>query len=268
MGKTVGFIGAGNMATAIIDGVIKNKSIDKENIYVYDIDENAVNRMVTQKGINSSESVLELQKKSDIIVLAVKPQTYSVVLAELKKEVDITKVFVTIAAGISIAYIQKELECACPCVRAMPNTPLLLGQGATAICPSENIDEQSYGVIYNMFAMSGVCKKLPESLMNTVIAVNGSSPAYIYLFAKAMVDFAVEQGIEESTALSLVCATLKGSASMLEKSGDTPSELIDKVCSKGGTTIEAIKTLEEKDFYSSIKLAMQNCNNRAEELGK
>ncbi len=268
MSKKVGFIGAGNMATAIIDGMLKNKTIDNKDIYVFDVFSDSLNKIATKNNINACKNNLELLSKSDIIVLAVKPQSFEEVLTELKAEVTTNKVFVSIAAGISINYIQSHLECNCPCVRVMPNTPILLGQGATAICPSDNIDEESYNIVYNMFALSGVCEKLPENLMNTVIPVNGSSPAYVYLFAKAMIDFAVEQGIDEKSAQKLVCATLKGSASMIEQSGDTPSELINKVCSKGGTTIEAIKTLEEKDFYNSIKIAMQNCSNRAEELGK
>lgn len=268
MNKKIGFIGAGNMATAIINGIIKNKASDPGNIFVFDVDKEKIDALSEQMHIIPTERSTELLLASDIVVLAVKPQNYAEVLSELKQTVSEEKVFVSIAAGISIEYIRNLLCCNCPCVRVMPNTPLLLGEGATAICPSENIDEESFDTVRNMFALSGVCEVLPESQMNTVIAVNGSSPAYIYLFAKAMADYAKEQGIDENAAMRLICATLKGSAAMLERSGDTPDELIRKVSSKGGTTIEALNTLAEKDFCGAVKQAMASCTKRAFELGK
>ena len=119
-----------------------------------------------------------------------------------------------------------------------------------------------------MFANGGVAEILDETQMNSVIAVNGSSPAYVYLFAKAMIDYAKQQGISEDKALRLVCATLKGSAEMLENSGDTAEVLIKKVSSPGGTTLKALEKLEEKDFYNGIIEAMDACTNRANELSK
>ena len=123
-------------------------------------------------------------------------------------------------------------------------------------------------MVKSMFATSGVVEVLPESQMNTVIAVNGSSPAYIYLFAKAMCDYACEQGIDANAAMELTCATLKGSAEMLMKSGDTPDTLIKKVSSPGGTTLAALEVLNNGGFYENIKSAMDACTRRAEELGK
>lgn len=267
MDKKIGFIGAGNMATAIVNGLIKNKVCDCSNINIFDLDAEKL-KLMNDKGVNTLNNANELTKNSDIIVLAVKPQNYSEVLEEIKPSVNEKKVIVSIAAGISRKYVTDMLGCACPCVRVMPNTPLLLGMGATAVSPSENISKEDFEIVYNMFALSGVCEILDESKMNTVIAVNGSSPAYIYLFAKAMADYAKEQGIDEKAAMNLICATLKGSAEMLENSGDTPEMLIKKVSSKGGTTIAALDTLEKFNFYDGIKAAMDSCTKRAEELGK
>lgn len=267
MNKKVGFIGAGNMATAIINGLIKNKVCCPSDIYVFDLDTAKLNFM-KEKGANAEKSAKELANIADIIVLAVKPQNYSEVLEEIKSEVTTNKVIVSIAAGISRQYVTDSLGCNCPCVRVMPNTPLLLGMGATALSPSSNINEDDFKIVYNMFAMSGVCEILDESKMNTVIAVNGSSPAYIYLFAKAMADYAKEQGIDEKAAMNLICATLKGSAEMLLNSGDSPDTLIKKVSSPGGTTLKALEALENTGFYNGIKQAMESCTQRAEELGK
>ncbi len=265
--KKIGFIGAGNMATAIINGILIKKAEKPENIFVFDLD-SAKTELMKKKGVNAVSSCAELTKKSDIIVLAVKPQNYDEVLSEVKTAANDYKVFVTIAAGISIDYVRRGLERNIPAVRVMPNTPLLLGKGATAMCRSENISDEDFRKVYDMFALSGDVEILDESQMNAVIAVNGSSPAYIYLFAKAMTDYAKSVGIDEQTALRLVCKTFEGSAEMLRSSGDTPDQLIQKVCSKGGTTIEAMNVLRERNVEQAIYDAMSACTKRAEELGK
>ena len=265
--KKIGFIGAGNMATAIINGILVKKAQKPENIVVFDLDAEKL-ALMKEKGVNTESSCEGLAKKSDIIVLAVKPQNYDEVLESIKDSVTEKTVLVTIAAGISIEYVRNGLGKNVPAVRVMPNTPLLLGKGATAMCRSENISEEDFEIVYSMFALSGDVALLDESKMNAVIAVNGSSPAYIYLFAKAMTDYAVSVGIDEKTALTLVCKTFEGSAEMLRSSGDTPEKLIEKVCSKGGTTIEAMNVLRDNNVESIICDAMKACTKRAEELGK
>ena len=221
-----------------------------------------------EKGVGTVSSCKELTEKSDIIVLAVKPQNYDEVLSDVKDAVNEKKVFVTIAAGISIEYVRKGLGTAVAAVRVMPNTPLLLGKGATAMCRSENIQDEDFEKIYQMFALSGEVALLDESQMNAVIAVNGSSPAYVYLFAKAMADYAESCGIDYDKAMNLICATLEGSAAMLRESGDSADVLIEKVSSKGGTTIAALNKLREHGFTEAIRDAMQACTDRAEELGR
>lgn len=263
----IGFIGAGNMATAIINGMLSNNVVNSEDIYVFDLDENKL-QVMKQKGINTCSTAVQVVENSHFVVLAVKPQNYAEVLDGIKNAVTNSTVMVSIAAGISIEYVVSYLNADCSCVRVMPNTPLLLGCGATALCPSENISEQDFAVVKSMFETSGVVQVLPESQMNTIISVNGSSPAYIYLFAKAMCDYAQEQGIDQNSALELICASLKGSAEMLMKSGDSPDTLIKKVSSPGGTTLAALDVLNEGNFYQNIKDAMAACTKRAEELGR
>ncbi len=265
--KKIGFIGAGNMATAIIGSLMAQNNGKVDFINIFDLDKEKCDIM-SQKGINIKDSAENVMLASDIIVLAVKPQNYAEVLEALKEKVTADKVFVSIAAGISISYVQNLLACKCPVVRVMPNTPLLLGKGASALCPSENISDEDKDIVYNMFAGSGVCEYITEEHMNEIIAVNGSSPAYIYLFAKAMADYAKECGIDYDKAMNLICATLEGSAKMLKESGDSADTLIKKVSSKGGTTIAALDCLESLGFYDAVKKGMQACTNRAEELGK
>lgn len=267
MEKKIGFIGAGNMATAIINGLLNNKIASPENINVFDINVQQTEKL-TDKGISVMKTAEEAVKNSDIIVLAVKPQNYQEVLEGIRESVNSEKIFVSIAAGISIGYVQRTLQCNCPMVRVMPNTPLLLGKGASALCPSDNISDEDFDIVKAMFSQSGVVEVYTEDHMNEIISVNGSSPAYVYLFAKAMADYAQENGIDYNSALNLICATLEGSAAMLKESGDTPDELIKKVSSPGGTTIAALNTLDEYKFYEGIKEAMKSCTKRAEELGK
>lgn len=265
--KKIGFIGAGNMATAIINGLISNKASSPENICVFDLDKSKLDLMA-QKGAIVLESSSDVVKTSDIIVLAVKPQNYAEVLQEIKESVNETKVFVSIAAGISISYVREQLSCNCPMVRVMPNTPLLLGKGATAVCPSGNISVEDFEAVKKMFSLSGTVEVLTEDHMNEIISVNGSSPAYIYLFAKVMAEYAQSCGIDYDKAMNLICATLEGSAKMLRESGDSAQTLIDKVSSKGGTTIAALDKLREYNFEEAVTQAMKACTRRAEELGK
>lgn len=265
--KKIGFIGAGNMATAIIKGLISQTGGRADFISAFDVSEEKCDFM-RSLGVNICDGGSEVVKNSDITVLAVKPQNYSEVLSSIKSAVTTDKTIVSIAAGISISYIRSGLGCECPVVRVMPNTPLLLKKGATALCPSSNISESDREAVYNMFADSGVCEYVSEEHMNEIIAVNGSSPAYIYLFAKAMADYAGDCGIDYDKAMNLVCATLEGSAEMLRKSGDSADTLIEKVSSKGGTTIAALDVLRERDFYGTVKSAMSACTKRAQELGR
>lgn len=265
--KKIGFIGAGNMATAIIKGLISQYGGKSDFINVFDLSSQKCDIM-KDMGANVFKSCAEVIENSSIIVLAVKPQNYAEVLGSVKDVINIDKTIVSIAAGISISYVQNMLGCNCPVVRVMPNTPLLLKKGASALCPSENISDEDRDIVYNMFAGSGVCEYITEEHMNEIIAVNGSSPAYIYLFAKAMADYAENCDIDYKQAMNLICAVFEGSAAMLRDSGDSADVLIEKVSSKGGTTIAALERLKEHGFYEAILDAMDACTKRAEELGK
>lgn len=265
--KKIGFIGAGNMATAIIKGLLSQNNGNPELVNVFDLSAEKCD-IIKKMGVNVCKTGVDVMKNSNIIVLAVKPQNYSEVLQELKNDVTPDKTFVSIAAGISIEFVRNSLNCNCPVVRVMPNTPLLLKKGATALCPSDNISDEDKQIVYDMFAGSGVCEYISEEHMNEVIAVNGSSPAYIYLFAKAMAEYAENHGIEYNKAMNLICAALEGSAAMLRESGDSADILIEKVSSKGGTTIAALEKLREHGFYEAVQDAMDACTKRAEELGK
>ncbi len=262
----IGFIGAGNMATAIIGGLL-SAGKKPEDIHVFDLDAQKL-AVFSDKGIVTEASGNEVTKNSDVVVLAVKPQNYREVLSEIASDADENKTFVSIAAGITIDFVRQGLGVCCPVVRVMPNTPLLVGKGATAICFSENVTAEVKEVISSMFSGSGTIDEFPEDKMDAVISVNGSSPAYFYLFAKAMADYAVSVGIDRQRAMNLICAAMEGSAEMLRSSGDDPDTLIKKVSSKGGTTLEALGKFYEHGLEDTVKEAMAACTKRAGELAK
>lgn len=267
MNKKIGFIGVGNMATAIIGGMLESKFCAPENINIHDFDIDKCNYFAS-KGVTVCNSNEDVTNSSDIIVVAVKPQNYAEVLQSLSTLDLKDKTFVSIAAGISIAFVREQLKCDVKVVRVMPNTPLLLSKGATALCPSSDMSDEDFEPVRAMFALGGVVETFDESHMNEIISVNGSSPAYVYLFAKAMVQYAAECGIDSDKALNLICATFEGAAAMMKESGDDIDTLISKVSSKGGTTLEALSTFRENNFEEIVKDAMKACTKRAEELGK
>jgi pyrroline-5-carboxylate reductase len=265
---TLGFIGAGNMASAIINGIVGAKTFPADHIFVFDVHKDKSEALKAKTGICLANDVEQLAKNCDIIFLAVKPQNFAEVLAAVKPAVSGGKLFVSIAAGISSGYIISSLGCDCPVIRTMPNTPLLIGKGATAMCRTATVSDECFDFVQSLFIACGTVTVLQESQMNAVISVSGSSPAYFYLFAKAMVDSAVKQGIDAETALQLICQTLEGSAEMLRQPQTTTEELIKMVSSRGGTTLKALDVFYEHGFEQIVDDAMIACTKRAEELGK
>jgi len=261
------FIGAGNMAGAIIRGILKNGIAEPCDLAVYDISEDQSAKF-EKLGLNVMRSLKDAAEFSDVIFLSVKPQNYEEVLVGLSQSINEKKLLVSIAAGISTAYIKSRIGFDCKVIRVMPNTPLLLGCGATAMCHCKPVDDEEFALVKGIFSSSGIVEVLPEEKMNAVIAVNGSSPAYVYLFAKAVIDGALLLGIDAAAAKTLICKTLEGAALMLMESGKEPDELIKMVSSKGGTTVKALEALYEHDFEDALIDAMKRCTDRAEELGR
>lgn len=264
----IGFIGVGNMATAILGGILKAELCPAEHIVLFDLAKEKCAQF-QEKGAVRAACAGEVVSKCDIVFLAVKPQNYEDVLKEIASSASAKTVFVSIAAGISTEYISSQLGYDAKVVRAMPNTPLLLGEGATALCCSSHVSKEEFETVKQIFEASGIVAELREEQMNAVIAVNGSSPAYVYLFAKAIIDAASDcYGIDREVAKRLLAQTLIGSAKMLTESGYSPDELIKMVSSPGGTTLKALDALYDHDFPGALKDAMERCTKRAEELGK
>lgn len=268
MDNMYGFIGTGNMAKAIINGIISQNICESKKINAFDIDEKKCSEISSKTGINSLESAKQIVLNSKYIFLAVKPQNYPDLLDEIKNYLNEEKVLISIAAGITTDYILNKIKINCPVIRVMPNTPLLLGKGATAICKTTKVKDDDFNIVYDIFNSCGVCEEIPESKMDAIVSVNGSSPAYIFLLVKAMLEFSNNNGINYDSSLNLICKTLEGCSKMLKSSGLAPDELIKMVSSPGGTTAQALNTLKKNSFYDTIISAMEECSKRSKELSK
>lgn len=278
MRKKISFIGVGNMATAIISG-ITTRSVDPvswSDIILYNRHKEKIEHY-SALGATVAESLDEAIQNSDCIMLCVKPQSFSEILPEFKKYKDIEKkLFVSIAAGIDSSSISCAANNA-PVVRVMPNTPMLIGQGVSAVCRNEYVSDEDYDFVCRMFSSAGSVIRIHEDEMNRIISVTGSSPAYVFMMIKAMYQGACEQGLlfdeasskglTEKELIDCICDTIIGAASLMKAGTKTPDEQVKTVCSKGGTTERAVAELEKYEFYKAFSDAMKKCTSRAEELG-
>ena len=262
----IGFVGCGNMATAIIKGIIKKQIIEEENIMASAKTKTTLERVQRELGIKVSMDNSEVVKNSDIVVLAVKPQYYQEVIEQIKDTVSDNQIIISIAPGKTLAWLQDCFGKNVKLVRTMPNTPALVGEGMTGACRNEYVTDEDYATVLQILGSFGEVETIPENLMDVCVSVSGSSPAYIYILIEAMADGAVADGIPRADAYKLVAQTVLGSAKMVLETGEHPGLLKDKVCSPGGTTMEAVRVLEEKGFRSSVIEAMKACVRKARGL--
>ena len=265
--KKISFIGAGNMATAIIRGIANSTHSQNYKITAYDVLNEKV-KSLEQYHVVAAATMEEAVTDADFLFLAIKPQNFEEVLTEIKPFLRRETVVVSIAAGITSSYLKSMLFDDCKVVLVMPNTPLLVGCGASALCHSDPTSEEEFQDVCDIFALQGEIAILPEDKMKEIIAIKGSSPAFIYLFTKGFVEYAKEVGIQETTALELFCQTLKGSAEMMLHSGHDLDTLIQMVSSKGGTTIAGLEQLQHGKLLETIEQACKSCTARAYELSK
>lgn len=262
---TLGIIGLGHMGSAIARGAVSNEYIERYRIGVYDPSEHARKTSIME-GFAYLDDVHQLIRDSHIILLAVTPQQVEGVLDEIAD--DDMDVVLSIVTGVSIAHLQERLHNT-PIIRSMPNTPLQIGEGATALCMSSNCRADDYDFVFQLFSSMGVTRTIPEEKMNDIVTVHGSIPAYVYYFVQCLLDDAVSRGIDERDARALLVQTFIGSAQLLKKNANRSiEEFVDEVCSKGGTTIEAIGELKARHIDDIIHDANEKCISRARQLGK
>lgn len=268
MNKTIGFIGGGNMGQAMIGGILKSKLVDPKAITVADLDTNKLKQIANDFNINTTTDSTELAKKADILILSIKPNIYNIVLNQIKDIINSNQLIITIAAGKSINNIESILGTNKNIVRTMPNTPALVGEGMSALCPNKNINEEHLNIAKSIFASFGKTEVVPEYLIDSVIGVSGSAPAYVFMFIEAMADAAVLGGLPRDKAYVFAAQAVLGSAKMVLETGKHPGELKDMVCSPGGTTIEAVASLEKTGMRSSIIESIKVCMEKSKDMTK
>ena len=255
----LGFIGTGNMAGAIMGGIIKEGIFKADEIIGSDIFEPGREKVKETYGIHVTADNREVDEKAEIVVLSVKPQFYASTIAEIKDFVREGQIIITIAPGKTLAWLEEQFGKAVKIIRTMPNTPAMVGEGMTAACPNKYVTEEEVKYAVGILSAFGKVEVIPERLMDVVVSTSGSSPAYVFMFIEAMADAAVADGMPRAQAYKFAAQAVYGSAKMVLETGRHPGELKDMVCSPGGTTIEAVRVLEEKGLRSAVIEAMKAC---------
>jgi pyrroline-5-carboxylate reductase len=268
MNKTIGFIGCGNMAKAMIGGIVKSKLVSPNMINTSNLSQSKLDAVKSEFKVNTTTNSREVVKNSAIVIVAVKPNVYDEVLESVKDLIDNKKIIVTIAAGKTIASVEKVIGNDKKIIRTMPNTPALVNEGMSALCKNQNITDEELNIVKTIFDSFGKSEVVEEYLIDAVIGVSGSAPAYVFMFIEAMADAAVAAGMPRPQAYKFASQAVMGSAKMVLESGKHPGELKDMVCSPGGTTIEAVKTLEEKGLRNAVIKAIEDCIEKSKEMSK
>ncbi len=265
--KRIGFIGAGQMATALAQGWIRKGLVSPENVLASDPLPEARTRFEQATAARTADKNQEVATASGVLVLAVKPQHMAPVLKQLPQFIAAETLVVSIAAGIRIATMSEKLGASVRLIRVMPNTPCLLGQGAFGYCANEAAGEEDIRLVEQLLGAVGIAHRVEEKLMDAVTGLSGSGPAFVYVLIESMADAGVKMGLPRLVALSLAAQTVRGAAEMVLSSGEHPAVLKDRVASPGGTTITGLAALEAGGLRAAMIAAVETATHRSAELG-
>ena len=258
MNKIFGFIGMGNMGSAMLKGA--SNVFSKEDIVFSEANKEKMHSFSKEIGVECVESNAQCVEASKYVILAVKPQYMQEVLDEIKDRLTSEQVVISIAAGKTLAYFAANLPDYVRVIRAMPNTPALVNEGMTGICyDHDKFSDEEIATVNKFFNSFGKVVTVDENMMDAVVCASGSSPAYVYMFIEALADSVVKYGIKRDMAYELVAQTVLGSAKMVLETKEHPGLLKDKVCSPGGTTIAGVAALEECGFRNAVIKATDKC---------
>jgi pyrroline-5-carboxylate reductase len=263
---TIGFLGFGNMGSAILEGLIRLKICMPENVVIYDPDDGR-RAAARQLRVRIAEDAPELAKSCDILVLAVKPQAMNIALAALSVPPGKKPLFISVAAGISIAWLCERLEEDARIIRVMPNTPALVEAGAAGIAPGPGCTQEDIAAARAIFEAVGIAEIVEEKDIDAVTALSGSGPAYFFYLTECLVKAAVAEGLNEDTAARLAAQTLLGAGKLLTESGEPAAALREKVTSKGGTTEAALCAFASRDFEGVVSAGVAAAAARSRKLG-
>ncbi|MFB3925884.1 MAG: pyrroline-5-carboxylate reductase [Syntrophales bacterium] len=265
-GKKIAVIGGGKMGEVLTSGVVT--LVEPADVTVTDIVKERLDYLGGKYRVKAVSDNRAAVRNSDIVILAVKPQSMGEVLRELSGSIDKTKLVISIAAGIPISFIEGFIGKDARIVRVMPNTPALIGEGAAALARGDNASEEDLAFAQHIFDSVGITVVVKEDLMDAVTGLSGSGPAYVFIMIDALSDAGVLMGLSRDVAVKLAAKTLLGAAKLCLESGRHPGELRDMVTSPGGTTIAGIQALEEGGLRAALIAAVEAATLRSKELGK
>jgi pyrroline-5-carboxylate reductase len=259
------FIGGGNMAYAIAKNMLSVSLVNADETTIADSNEERLRFLEEELGVNIADDNIRAIEQSDIIVLSIKPQVFRKVYHQFADSLK-DKCVISIMAGVSIEEMTNAFPQSTRILRTMPNMPAIVGEGMTAICKENNLTEEELAFAEKIFTSVGKIAYIEEHLIDAVIGICGSGPAYVFMFIEALADAGVLHGLPRDTSYELAAQLLKGSAVAMQESGIHPAKLKDMVCSPGGTTIEAVKSLEKNGFRSAVIEAVDECVKKAKRL--
>ena len=264
--KSIGFIGGGAIAEALIGAIIRADLVPAAQITVADIASERKKYLENKYHIHTDETV-NVAEQMDLLFLTVKPQVITEVLNSICDHVRPSTVVVSVVAGVTLAVLEAKLA-SVPVVRVMPNTPIAVGAGMAAVALGTNADEAAGKMVETIFGSSGLAIRLPESALDAVTGLSGSGPGYGFVIIDALADAGVRVGLSRSVALTLAAQTMLGAAKMVLDTGKHPGALRDMVTSPAGTTIAGIQVMEEKGVRAALIDAVIAATNRSQEMGR
>lgn len=265
MNHNIGFVGCGNMASAIINGIITQNILNPKNINIYDIDADKAKKLCDEIGAVLNTNLCEIENNSDIIFLCIKP---NVLPEAVKSFTKVGKAYVSIAAGLRYEKILSMLPRSSRLLRIMPNTPLMAGLGASCFQVPSSLSDSEYSFVKEVFESLGIVKEVGGDMMDTVTGISGSGPAYVYYFIDAMAKAGAQNGLSYDDSLALTLQTIKGSIEMVKRSEKSVEQLKIDVCSPGGTTIEALKVFDDNNMDEIINNGIAACIAKSKKLSE
>ena len=262
----IGFIGCTTITQAMIKSFISEKVVSKEDIIASDMDNYELVKVSEKFGINTTYQRREVVENSEIIILSERAELYPEVAYQVKDLLTQNHIIVSIAPNMPIKEVEKWFGDNVKIIRAKPNTPAIVGESMTGICRNSLVGFEEYNYVCRLMLTFGVVEEVPEPLMDVVIAVSSSSPAYIFMFIEAMADAASSDGMPRDMAYEFAAQAVLGSAKMIIETGKHPGELKDMVCSPGGTTLEAVRVLESHGLRSSVFEAVKACADHCKKM--
>lgn len=264
----LGFIGAGNMGGAILRGYLASGRIQPEDVFVCGRNREKLEKLCAELGVKPSYTIADLVDTCDVIMLGVKPNMFSDIMPQVAQKYTMDKILVSMAAGITIESISKFVGTQAKIVRVMPNTPAMVKEAMTSVSRNANVDNQQFAPVFDIFKSIGKAEEVDEHLIHCVIGVSGSSPAYTYMYIDALAEAAVKNGMDKEQAIVFAAQSVLGAAKMVLETGIDPVQLRINVCSPGGTTIEAVNTLQQKGFAELVEAGFQAAVDKSKLMSK